>query len=234
MPDIEAVDLADCINESPSLKGMVSIIVTAYGERGDVSKLKQAGFLGFLTKPIRKQDLYDMVSVVLSPDCKGKPLEERIFTTRYILEEIRQQHRQSNEEDLFAAEEVQGQEQAASRHILLVEDNLMNQKVVSKMLEKQGYEITIANHGEEAVQMFRQEQFDLILMDVQMPVMNGIDATRSIRGSEGDGSHVPIIACTANVMKGDRENCIEAGMDGYISKPIKRQDLLEVIEKFTV
>ncbi len=230
LPDIDAIKLAEQIYQKQTLERLISIIVTAYGKRGDVNNLKQAGFCGFLTKPLRKQDLYDMLSIVLSPDIKAKSPADRPFTTRYTIEEFRQQQVVTVTEQTPEKPETEAKEVL---HVLLVEDNIMNQKVASKMLEKLGYQITVANHGGEAVSIFQNGKFDFILMDMQMPVMNGIEATIEIRKSEPPGSHIPIIACTANVMKGDKEDCIAAGMDGYIPKPIKKSDLQDIITEFT-
>ncbi|NOX37173.1 MAG: PAS domain S-box protein [Calditrichaeota bacterium] len=119
-------------------------------------------------------------------------------------------------------------------HILVAEDNAVNQKLARRLLEKMGYRVSIANNGLEAIRMYQKGQFDLILMDVQMPEMDGLTATRNIRELEAtrNGGRIPIIALTAHAMQGDREKCLEAGMDDYITKPIKRQELEAVLEKF--
>jgi len=230
LPDIDAISLAEQIANSPTLKNLVSVIITAYGKRGDVNKLKQAGFSGFLTKPIRKQNLHDMLTIVLAPDVKTREAADRPFTTRYTLEELRQRQAAPLDEPAKAKKVPT---RASPLRILLVEDNIMNQKVVTKMLEKMGYVISIANHGGVAVETFQEGMFDAILMDMQMPVMDGIKATQEIRKLETSGGHIPIIACTAHVMKGDKEKCIAAGMDDYISKPIKKNDLLEILDRLT-
>ena len=115
-------------------------------------------------------------------------------------------------------------------YILLAEDNLVNQKVACKLLERRGHDVTVVNNGVEALSALEQRAFDLILMDVQMPEMDGLEATRQIRGRErSTGIHVPILAMTAHAMKGDKERCLAAGMDGYISKPIQVQSLMQTI-----
>jgi CheY-like chemotaxis protein len=115
-------------------------------------------------------------------------------------------------------------------YILLAEDNLVNQKVACKLLERRGHDVTVVNNGAEALSALEQRAFDLILMDVQMPEMDGLEATRQIRGRErSTGIHVPILAMTAHAMKGDKERCLAAGMDGYISKPIHVQSLMQTI-----
>ena len=115
--------------------------------------------------------------------------------------------------------------------ILLAEDNMMNQKVAKNMLKKMGHEVAIANNGEEAVERFKEQNIDLILMDGQMPVMDGLEAARTIRDLEKESKmgHIPIIAVTANAMKGDREKFLASGMDDYLPKPLKRKALEEVI-----
>lgn len=115
-------------------------------------------------------------------------------------------------------------------YILLAEDNLVNQKVACKLLERRGHDVTVVNNGAEALSALEQRAFDLILMDVQMPEMDGLEATRQIRGRElSTGVHIPILAMTAHAMKGDKERCLAAGMDGYISKPIQVQSLMQTI-----
>jgi signal transduction histidine kinase/CheY-like chemotaxis protein len=121
----------------------------------------------------------------------------------------------------------------ASR-VLLAEDNPVNQRLVLKILEKQGHHVTVAANGREAIEAWSKERFDLILMDVQMPQMTGFEATEAIRrGERASGRHIPIVAMTAHAMKGDREKCLDCGMDGYISKPVRAQDLLETLEKLS-
>ena len=118
--------------------------------------------------------------------------------------------------------------------LLLVEDNVVNQKVAMRMLERAGHAVTIANNGKEALELVARKKFDLVLMDCQMPEMDGMTATREIRMKEQDqGSHLPIIAMTAHALEGDREKCIAAGMDDYVSKPIQMKLLLTLIEHWT-
>jgi CheY-like chemotaxis protein/HPt (histidine-containing phosphotransfer) domain-containing protein len=115
--------------------------------------------------------------------------------------------------------------------ILIAEDNAVNQKLARSLLEKQGHAVTVANNGQEAVAAFvsHEDGFDVILMDVQMPGMNGLEATEAIRRLEGESSHVPIIAMTARAMTGDRETCLRSGMDAYLSKPVRRHELLQAL-----
>jgi len=117
--------------------------------------------------------------------------------------------------------------------VLLAEDSLVNQKLAIGLLLKKGHDVVVANNGQEALELFRTHRFDLILMDVQMPDMDGFEATKAIRELERDGARTPIIAITAHAMKGDRERCLQAGMDGYLSKPIRARALYNTIHRFT-
>ncbi len=148
------------------------------------------------------------------------------FTAYFGIQEDRQAERKS---PLITSHSLR--ENKKQLNILLAEDNIVNQKLAFRILEKEGYKVTIANNGKEAFSFFEKQAFDLILMDVQMPEMGGFEATEAIRKKEkGRGTHTPIIAMTAHAMKGDRERCLEAGMDGYIPKPIKPKELFETIE----
>ena len=126
-------------------------------------------------------------------------------------------------------------ELAASLRVLLVEDNAVNQRLASRLLEKRGHSVEVAGNGLEALEALEKESFDLVLMDVQMPVMDGFEATAAIRKKEGgSGIRVPIVALTAHAMKGDREKCLAGGMDRYLTKPIRPQELDELLENYLV
>ena len=126
---------------------------------------------------------------------------------------------------------VQTEEPSRIRHILVAEDNLINQKLTVRLLEKKGYSTAVAENGLEALALLGKHRFDMILMDVQMPDMGGLETTRVIREREhASGGHIPIVAITANVMKGDREQCLESGMDDYVSKPILPEEMFRVME----
>ena len=123
---------------------------------------------------------------------------------------------------------------AETRHILLAEDNHVNQVLALRLLERRGHSVVVANNGREAVEALEREQFDLVLMDVQMPEMDGFEATAEIRKrEEKQGRHTRILAMTARAMKGDEEKCLESGMDGYISKPIRPEELYRLLEQTT-
>jgi len=172
----------------------------------------EAGYSGFLTKPVRKQKLLEEMVRLLASETDQKGLREAKEAAA----------RQSAEDDATRQ----------SVRILLAEDNPVNQKLAQLMLTKAGHRVTVANNGSEAVESYGRSpgDYDLIFMDVQMPEMDGIEATQTIRGDGFDA--IPIIAMTAHAMKGDRERCIEAGMSDYVTKPIKRELVLEMIDKW--
>jgi two-component system sensor histidine kinase/response regulator len=212
MPGIDGYEIAKRIRQgATNLPGIALIALSSLSYR-DASKCETAGFDGYLTKPIHKDKLYQMIERVLGSKTEAPPEDQKKIVTQYsIREDIKH-----------------------SVHILLAEDNPVNQKLARLMLEKAGYRISIAENGKEAVEKIEASggDFDLILMDVQMPEMDGLQATIEIR-RRGHGN-IPIIAMTAHAMKEDKNRCLEAGMDDYISKPIKRETMLELIEKWII
>ena len=201
------------IRDSKSLTRTLPMIALSSLMERDARLCKEAGFDGFLSKPIHRDKLFQMVERLLGErKDKGKEnkgLREKIMTQYSVLEEMKH-----------------------SVHILLAEDNPVNQKLARIMLTKAGYQVEVVNNGKEAVEKYTAspKNFDLIFMDVQMPQMDGLEATKAIR--QGGFDTVPIVAMTAHAMKGDREMCLEAGMDDYITKPIKREVVFEVLEKW--
>jgi CheY-like chemotaxis protein len=163
------------------------------------------GLEGYLTKPISQSELQDAVLWVAGAK---RPKEKPTLVTRHTL-----------------------REQGRSLRILLAEDNVVNQLLASRLLERQGHNVVTAVDGRQALKRLERESFDLVLMDIQMPEVDGFEATAVIRKEElSTGKHLPIIAMTANAMEGDRDRCLAAGMDGYIAKPIQPSDLIEAIE----
>ena len=219
MPEMTGEALGHMIKADPTIRDTRLVMATSVGQRGDAERLKEAGFAAFLTKPVKKSVLFECLRIVLGLKGDGSKESTRQIVTRFTVEER------------MVDEEIAGRK----FRILLVEDNLVNQKVAGNMLEKMGHKVVIANNGREGVTAFENQAFDLILMDGQMPVMDGLEATAEIRKLEiGDPERVmrmPIIAVTANAMVGDREEFLAAGMDDYIAKPIKRKVLKEVIER---
>jgi CheY-like chemotaxis protein len=182
------------------------ILLSSMGRKSDAAEYAELGIAAHLAKPVKQSDLFDAVAVAM-----GCPVDETSLLTA----------NSSVDEDV-ARRPLQ---------IMVVEDNIVNQKVAEAMLKKRGHSVVIASNGREALDRYEKESFELILMDVQMPEMDGFEATKLIRGKEkADGSYVPIVAMTAHAMKGDRERCLAAGMDDYISKPIREAALFSVIE----
>jgi len=227
LPGMDGETLGLKIKADPALYDTVLIMATSMGQRGDASRLKKAGFAAFLTKPVKKLQLYDCIRTVLGKTTS--PKKELPFVTRHTIEENK---------PMDTPDQL-------NLNILLAEDNKINQKVATSMLKKLGHNVVVVNNGKEALKAYNENKFDLILMDGQMPEMDGLEATKKIRGLEhklrGEGpdetplplikSPTPIIAVTANAMKGDRERFLAAGMDDYIAKPIKRADLAAVIAR---
>jgi two-component system sensor histidine kinase/response regulator len=182
------------------------IMLSSVGVRGDAEKCRELGISAYLSKPVRQSDLLDTILTLFD---KQAPEEgSNGLVTKHTLRENRR-----------------------SLHILLAEDNPVNQKLAMNLLKKRGYTVVAAWNGKEAVALFEKGKFDAVLMDVQMPEMDGFEATAAIRDKEKDsGGHIPIIAMTAHAMAGDREKCLDAGMDGYVSKPIQVPKLIEAIE----
>src|SRR5579871_3890895 len=178
-------------------------------------------FFFFSSRRRHTRSLRDWSSDVCSSDLKEFGLFDAIVTAMA-------EHSQKPERDESTSAPIQPSERAL--RVLLAEDNPVNQTLAVRVLERLGHRVQVANNGREAIERAEAEQFDLILMDVQMPEMDGLEATSAIRAAEaGTGKHVPIVAMTAHAMKGDREKCLGAGMDGYLAKPIRIDDLKQVI-----
>jgi signal transduction histidine kinase/CheY-like chemotaxis protein len=206
MPDMDGFEMAEKIKSDPAISATKIIILTSIGIRGDAARCRKLNIDAYLPKPIRMSELISLIGKL-----RGKRPEEtepsKELLTRYTLME---------------------KSDKRSLHVLLAEDNPVNRKLATRILEKQNHTVEIAVNGLEAVDKYSNTKFDVILMDVQMPEMDGLHATKEIRKREkSTGEHIPIIAMTAHAMIGDREICLEAGMDDYISKPIRIDDFLE-------
>jgi PAS domain S-box-containing protein len=203
MPDMDGFAVAEWIKAQPQLTQLPIIVLSSGAQRGDAQRCRELGVNGYFSKPVAEDELLVALCSVLgaaaNTDSSGKPL-----VTRHELRDGR-----------------------SSLSVLLVEDNPVNQQLAIRLLEKWGHRVTLARDGQEALDMIAAGGFDLALMDMQMPVMGGIEATQRIRARESERglAHLPIIAMTANAMQGDREACLAAGMDDYIAKPIKAADL---------
>ncbi|MDY6823627.1 MAG: response regulator [Thermodesulfobacteriota bacterium] len=198
------------ILSDPLLKNTALIMMTGAGERGESGRLEQIGFAGYFTRPYKRSDLFNCIARVAERQSSPDDMEEKGLITRHSLNEQRKQR----------------------FRILLVEDFPTNQKVALGLLENFGFYADLAEDGETAVKMARTGQYDLILMDIRLPTMDGYEATRRIRQYEADGVHTPIVALTAHAMAGDAEKCLETGMDDYIAKPIYPQRLEAILKYY--
>ncbi|MDH5680368.1 MAG: response regulator [Spirochaetota bacterium] len=209
MPEMDGFTLTERIKGCDKLKSTKIIVLTSSGRKGDAEKCRQLGVLAYLHKPVKHIELLHALKNILA----GKS------------------HSPTEDPQDVIQSDTESKDQ---KHILLVEDNPVNQKLSVYMLENWGHTVVLADNGLEALQILKTDNFDLILMDVQMPELNGIETTIKIRDEEKiSGKHIPIIALTAYAMKGDREDCLNAGMDDYLSKPIKAKELFDAIENIT-
>jgi signal transduction histidine kinase/DNA-binding response OmpR family regulator len=208
MPGMDGFDLAARIRNSPHLTGAVVMMLTSGEQTGDIKRCRELGIALYLTKPVRRAELR---SAIVKSFAQSVPVAAPIAAPQPgITVPVR-----------------------SRMHILLAEDNIVNQRVAVRILEKAGYRVVLASNGVEALEAMRDHEFDLVLMDLQMPEMGGFEATGNIRRNERlDKTHIPIIAMTAHAMTGDRERCLAAGMDDYISKPVRAAALIELVEKY--
>ena len=221
MPGMDGETLARVIKADPVLRETVLVLLTSFGQRGDAERFLEAGFAGYLVKPVRQSQLLDALASVWGARTQEGPT---VLVTRHTLAEAKSRGAKpaapATKAELFRT------------RVLVVEDNAVNQRVAVRMLEKQGCRVDVAANGVEALEMLKALPYDLILMDCQMPEMDGFEATAEIRRREKlSGHHVPIIAITANAMQGDRERCLEAGMDSYIAKPIQLEELRKALQR---
>ncbi len=216
MPEMDGFETVAEMRKRFDSPASIIMMLTSAGQRGDAARCRELAISAYLTKPIKQSDLFDAIMTVLA--FRNQNLDGKHLVTRHSLRKLPTSRRPDTSKRL---------------RILLVEDNLVNQKVALKTLANWDHAVVVAANGREAVEAFDKNHFDLIFMDVQMPEMDGFEATQMIREKEKKGTgHIPIVAMTAHNMKGDRENCLAAGMDDYISKPINRDELSRVIEKF--
>jgi two-component system, sensor histidine kinase and response regulator len=205
MPDMDGLALIERLGHPPFVSGATIMMLTPAGQQGDTARCQALGVAACVTKPVTQSSLLEAIRTAL-----GRP-------------------RMTAEHRPWPARPQAGTDRPRL-HILLAEDNAVNQKLAVRLLEKRGYTLVVASTGKEALAAWERERFDLILMDVQMPEMDGLEVTAAIRQAERlTGAHTPIVAMTAHAMSGDRQRCLEAGMDGYISKPIQAQTVFEVI-----
>jgi CheY-like chemotaxis protein len=206
MPEIDGFEVARRIAQNPDLVGATVMLLTSSGEYGDVARCRELGVSAYLTKPVRRMDLFDAICRLLQVAAPAAQLDS---------------HR--------APLAVEG---VVPLDILLAEDNPVNQRVAVGLLTRRGHRVAVSANGVEALAALEQKSFDVVLMDLQMPEMGGLEATEVIRRRErGSQKHQRIVAMTAHAMNGDRERCLSAGMDGYLSKPIDPQMLSAAVEQ---
>ena len=206
MPETDGFTLVEQILGVPELAGMITVMLTSGGHRGDGARCAELGIAAYLMKPVLQSDLLEALSKVLGSRIQA-PEAPQLVTGQTL------------------------REGRTPLRVLLAEDNPVNQRVAARLLDKRGHVVVLAENGAQALEALEQQSFDLILMDVQMPVMDGVQATAAIRERERiTGAHIPIIAMTAHAMEGDRERFLRSGMDGYISKPVHSRELFEVME----
>ena len=207
MPDVDGFMLAEQIRNRPELLNATMMMLTSGGQLGDVARCRELGIAGYLMKPITQSDLFDKIVQLL--DREGVRIEPNLMPT------------------------LPAPAATTTMRVLVVEDSLVNQRLAVRLLEKRGHSSAVAGNGLEALEALDRSEFDAVLMDVQMPRMGGLEATTQIRRRErGTSRHLPIIAMTANAMNGDRETCLAAGMDAYLSKPIQTAELYRVLESY--
>lgn len=214
MPKMDGAELGAKIKKNSDLKKTILIMMTSIGRRGDAKRLEKIGFTAYLKKPVKQSQLYDCLAMVAGIQ-KGTDKKQPVaIVTRYSLAD----------------------NQKCRIRILLAEDNRINQMVALNILKKLGYNADAVANGKEAIKTLEMIPYDIVLMDCQMPEMDGYEATREIRNPESRvlNHNVTIIAMTANAMKEDREKCLESGMDDYLSKPVKPQALSDMLEKWLI
>jgi CheY-like chemotaxis protein len=207
MPDVDGFELAERIGNSEALRNTLLMMLTSGAQRGDGQRCRELGIDAYLTKPVSRSDFLEALIVVLQ-EAKGDDRHSGRLITRHLIEETRKH-----------------------RKVLLVEDNVINQQVAQTMLHKRGHQVDVVGTGAEAVEALREATYDVVLMDIQMPEMDGFEATRRIRRNP-KLRNLPIIALTAHAMAGDAQRCLDAGMTGYVSKPFRPHELFAAVEEW--
>jgi PAS domain S-box-containing protein len=211
MPKMDGFELVERIRQRPELFAPTIMMLTSAGHRGDAERCRELGITAYLLKPIRQSELREAIARVLGARQQTGAIP---LVTRYSLQD-------SRDPDTVL-------------RVLVTEDNPVNQRLAVRMFEKRGHRVAVASNGREALDALAKDTFDLVFMDIQMPEMDGFEATAGIREKEkGTGRHQIVIALTAHAMKSDRERCLASGMDDYLSKPIRPQDLDEILDRYS-
>jgi PAS domain S-box-containing protein len=214
MPEMDGFDVARQIEADESIASVRLMMLTSYGERGHGEQAREAGVAAYLAKPVRQTQLFDCLTSVMglmsapADEVKLSAADAAMLITKHSLSEAKTM---------------------SDKRILVAEDNVVNQKVAMRQLGKLGYAAATVANGREALEALETTAYDLIFMDCQMPLMDGYEATAAIRASETDGRRIPIIAMTAHALAGERAKCLAAGMDDYLSKPVKLEELEKVL-----
>ena len=221
MPGMDGATLGQSIKSDEHLSGTHLVLLSSLGDRGDARRFAQIGFSGYLTKPVRHADLFNVLSIAIT----NRAAQVENPGSGFITPPIVTRH---------SAREFQRMNVAAGTHVLLAEDNITNQQVALGILKKLGVNADAAADGFEVIKALESIPYDLVLMDVQMPEMDGLEATQRIRDSQSAvlNHNIPIIAMTANAMQGDRERCLRAGMNDSVSKPVNPQALVEALARW--
>jgi len=205
MPDVDGYDLANRATQDPRLAGLRLVMLTSSGQRGEAERAAEVGVVGYLTKPVRSAQLHGVLVTVLG---RTPASTKDVVTTAHP--------------------------SAAGRRLLLAEDNPVNQKVAQLTLQRLGYAVDVVGDGARALAALATGSYDAVLMDCQMPLMDGFAATQELRSREAGGRRTPVIALTAFAMASDRERCLQAGMDDYLSKPLRSEDLAVVLRRWVL
>ncbi|HDL18572.1 MAG TPA: response regulator, partial [Bacteroidetes bacterium] len=206
MPGMDGIQTIKLLQETPKIQEVAIVILTSIEQRKEYRQCHDLSFFGYLVKPVKLDQVYNLLDLVVS----GKPAVEIKRRNNKPQQQVNRDHVK----------------------ILLAEDNVVNQKLALKLLEKNGYKADVAADGKEVLRALQDKHYDLILMDVQMPELDGFETTAIIRAEEKSNVHIPIVAMTAHAMKGDRERCLEAGMDDYLAKPIKPAEVTKALTRW--
>ena len=228
MPEMDGEQLVREMKRDKSLRKTIAVMLSSSGKRGDAARCKEAGFAAYLTKPVRSSTLFDALATAwasaLGNEVGGLITRHSVAEAQAAAPHLRL--------ETAPARSVAKELPAVGARVLVVEDNVVNQKVAKRLLEKLGCRVDLAANGKEAVDMFESMPFDAIFMDCQMPEMDGYEATRVIRGRQGSRLRIPIIAMTAGVMEAERERCVSAGMDDFVPKPVVAAALRKAVERW--
>jgi CheY-like chemotaxis protein len=206
MPEIDGFTLAQQIQDHPEIVPASIMMLTSADQFGDAARCRQLGISAYLIKPVRQSELMEMICNSLT-------------------------HGRQGAKEAVPAR-TKARDEAKGTRVLVAEDNAVNQILARRLLEKRGFQVSVVGDGRSALAAMQDQHFDLVIMDVQMPDMDGFEATAAIRRQEqSTGDHVPIVAMTAHALKGDQERCLAMGMDAYISKPVRQEELYATIER---